>query len=353
MKTEHILIMRFSAIGDVAMTVPVVASLAKQYPNVRITVLSKSFAKVFFENLSPNVGFMEVDFDGENKGIHGLNVLYRRLAAKHFTAIADLHDVLRTKYLRLRFNLDRYRVMHIDKHHKDRKKLTAKKNKILRQLPSSFENYADVFKKLGYPITLDFKSIYSPLGGNLRQLPPVIGEKKGFQQWIGIAPFAAHQGKIYPIDKMEKVIEMITTLHPNWRIFLFGGGRNEISIMSEWEKKYKQCICVSEYLSGLSQELILMSHLNVMVSMDSANMHLASLTGIPVISIWGATHPYTGFMGWNQNEQNIIQVSLSCRPCSIYGKKPCYINKNMECMHRITPKMIMDKIDNVIKNINN
>ena len=66
-----------------------------------------------------------------------------------------------------------------------------------------------------------------------------------------------------------------------------------------------------------------MSHLDVMLSMDSANMHLASLTGIPVVSVWGATHPMAGFLGYNQDPENVIQIDLECRPCSIYGNKPC------------------------------
>ena len=103
MKTEHILIMRFSAMGDVAMTVPVVYSLAMQYPNTRITVLSKPFARAFYENLAPNVGFMEVTAE-EMRNVKGLNALYRRLTAKKFTAIADFHDVLRSKYLPISTN---------------------------------------------------------------------------------------------------------------------------------------------------------------------------------------------------------------------------------------------------------
>ena len=116
MKTEHILVIRFSAMGDVAMTVPVIQSLAKQYPKVRITVLSRPFARPFFEDLAPNVGFMEADIKEEYKGVKGLNALYRRLIAKQFTAIADLHSVLRSDYLRMRFNLDNFKVAHIDKH---------------------------------------------------------------------------------------------------------------------------------------------------------------------------------------------------------------------------------------------
>ena len=116
MKTEHILVIRFSALGDVAMVVPVISSLARQYPDVRITMLSRSFARPLFEGLAPNVSFMEADLTSEYHGVRGLNSLYRRLVAKRFTAIADLHDVLRSKFLRMRFDLARYRVAHINKH---------------------------------------------------------------------------------------------------------------------------------------------------------------------------------------------------------------------------------------------
>ena len=78
MKKEHILVIRFSAMGDVAMMVPVVYSLAHQYPDIRITVLSRAFARSFFEDLAPNVGFMVADLKNEYRGIKGLNALYRR-----------------------------------------------------------------------------------------------------------------------------------------------------------------------------------------------------------------------------------------------------------------------------------
>lgn len=344
--------MRFSAMGDVAMLAPVAASLAGQYPNLRITVLSKPYARVLFEGISPNLGFMEADLENENHGIHGLNVLYRRLQAKHFTAVADMHDVLRTKYLRMRFGIDQYRVEHIDKHRAEKRMLCAKGHKEGHQLPTVFESYADVLGRLGYPVKPDFRSLFPPAGGNIRLLPPAIGEKKNLQQWIGIAPFAAHTGKIYPLGKMRTVIEILCRRHPSCRIFLFGGGENEHKVMDGWEKEFGQCTNASARTSGLLQELILMSHLNVMLSMDSANMHLASLAGTAVVSVWGATHPYAGFMGWNQDSGNAIQLPLPCRPCSIYGKRPCH-RKDYACLHGITPEMIADKIDKVLNSINN
>ena len=319
MKHQHILVIRFSAIGDVAMTVPIVWGVAQQYPDVRITVLSRAFARPFFENLAPNVNFMEADLKGEYHGVKGLNRLYRRLAAKQFTHVADLHSVLRSNYLRLR-----------------------------QQLPTSFENYAEVFAKLGFPIDKnEFISIFPPEGGDMMQLPELFRDKKEDEKWIGIAPFAAHQGKIYPKEQMKEVVRTMVANHPDYSIFLFGRGKEEEETFNQWTKEMPQCTFVSQHIENLRQELILMSHLDVMVSMDSANMHLASLVNTPVVSIWGATHPMAGFLGWNQDKDNTIQLDMECRPCSIYGQKPC-IHGDFPCMKNIRPEVIIEKIEKVL-----
>ena len=333
--------------GDVAMAVPVVYSLAKQYPQLRITVLSRKYARPFFDDLAPNVDFMEADLKGEYRGVKGLNALYRRLTAKQFTKIADLHNVLRSEYLRMRFCIGRYRVEHINKHRKQRRKLVSYKNKVLKQLPSPFENYAEVLAKLGYPVKVEFTSLFPPEGGNLNLLPAIVGPKKSFEQWIGVAPTAAHPGKCYPADRCRQIVEELLRLHPKARIFLFGRGRKENELFTEWCRDLPRCVYVSQHLENMHQELILMSHLDVMFSMDSSNMHLASLTATPVVSVWGATHPYTGFMGWKQPAENAIQVDLDCRPCSIYGNRPCR-RKDLACMNLIKPEQIIERIEQII-----
>ncbi len=347
MKKEHLLVIRFSALGDVAMTVPVVYALAQQYPDVRITVLSRNFARPLFEDLLPNINFMEADLKREYHGITGLNSLYRRLVAKQFTAIADLHSVLRSSYLRMRFNLDHYKVAHIDKHRKDRRRITSSSNKQLFQLPTSFQNYADVFARLGYPVNVQFRSIFSEDGGDMNLLPESLPRPTVGQPCIGIAPFAAHEGKIYPVRLMEQVVEQLLAKHPDVRIYLFGKGQREDETFPKWCAAHPQCVYVSQHLNNLRDELILMSHLQVMVSMDSANMHLASLVATPVVSVWGATHPFTGFMGWNQSPENAIQIPLECRPCSIYGQKPC-LRGDYACMRNIAPEQIVNRVELIL-----
>lgn len=332
------------------MAVPVVWALATQYPDIRITVLSRGFARPLFADLAPNVNFMEADLKHEYHGVRGLNALYRRLVAKQFTKVADLHDVLRSEYLRMRFNVGRYRVEHIRKHRKQRRQLTNPQNRVRQPLPSSFNSYAEVFARLGYPIDISsFHSIFPKEGGNLNMLPAAVGPKKNFEQWIGIAPFAAHPGKVYPPALMEQVISQLIQKYPKARIFLFGRGKDENIYFKRWTELYPQCLFVGQHCETMYQELILMSHLDVMLSMDSANMHLASLTGIPVVSVWGATHPMAGFLGYNQKEENIIQSDLDCRPCSIFGNKKCR-RGDYACLQNIPLERIVDRITTLINN---
>lgn len=347
MKKEHILVIRFSALGDVAMTVPVVYSLAKAYPELRITVLSRDFARTLFEDLAPNVNFMGADLKREYKGVKGLNALYRRLTAKNFTAIADFHNVLRSDYLRLRFNIDRYKVSHIIKNRSGRRRLVASTNKKLVQQESPFKKYADTLARLGYPVEVNFKSLFPEEGGNLNLLPALVGPKKNFETWIGIAPFAAHEGKIYPPRLMWQVVKALLDRSPHVRVFLFGKGQKEEETFAEWCNADSRCVNVASALETMQQELILMSHLDVMVSMDSANMHLASLTATPVVSIWGATHPLAGFMGWGQTIDNAVQLDLPCRPCSIFGNKPC-MRGDYACLRNIAPEQVVEKVEKVV-----
>lgn len=344
---EHILIIRFSALGDVAMLVPVVYSLAHQYPDVQVTVLSRGFARPFFVGLAKNVDFIEADVRNEYRGMQGLNRLYREMKEKDITVVADMHGVLRSAYLCMRFLLGHYRVAHIDKHRQGKRQLTARSGKVMEQQPTTFQNYADVLERLGYPVKLEFRSIFPEEGGDLSLLPAAIGRKTPDFRWIGIAPFAAHEGKVYPVDRMEQVVKGLVERHPEARLFFFGAGDREKKVLDGWCAAYPRCVNASAQAAGLFQELIIMSHLDVMVSMDSANMHFASLVHTPVVSVWGATHPYAGFMGWGQTIDHAVQCQLECRPCSIYGNKPCH-RHDMACLNTITPEEIINKVEVVL-----
>ena len=340
---KHLLVLRFSAIGDVLMTVPVIDAFARQHPDVRLTVCSRAWAKPIFDLLPENVAFTAADLKGIHKGFHGLNLLGRRLLALQPTGVADLHDVLRTKWLRLRFRLAGRTVRKIHKDRTARRRFVTAEEKTLQL--SVFEKYADVFRRLGFPdFHPDFHSLFPAGGADLSTtLPDFDLSLRPEPHWVAVAPFATHEGKVYPLTLMEQVIAQLSA-REDVRVFLFGAGPREREVLEGWATRYPRVESMAGRLRNMAEEAALISHCRVMLSMDSANMHLASLVAVPVVSIWGATHPLGGFMGWGQRMEDAVQrTDLDCRPCSIYGNRPCR-HGDFPCLNGIRPKDVTEKM---------
>ncbi|NNE75475.1 MAG: glycosyltransferase family 9 protein, partial [Pricia sp.] len=284
--------------GDVAMTVPVLSALTKQYPRLKITVLTRAFFGPMFAQL-PNVTVYEADVKGRHKGIVGLYKLYKELRPLQIEAVADLHNVLRSNVLKVYFRTGGIPFFQIDKGRKEKKALTSWKNKLFAPLKTTHERYADVFNEMGYPIDLTMASALAKESLSDKILKLIGTDAK---KWLGLAPFAAFEGKVYPTHLMEAVIEELHQTK-NYKILLFGGGQSEERQLNNWQEKFDNCINVVGKLS-FSEELALISNLDGMLSMDSGNGHLAAMYGIPVITLWGVTHPYAGFNPFGQNSAN-------------------------------------------------
>ena len=296
----RILIIRFSALGDTAMLQPVVKQLAEQYAQLSITVLSQQRFSALFEGTADNVTFAGADLRGKHKGFSGLRRLLRQIDYSSFDLVADMHNVVRSRYITACCALRGAKCRHINKQRAGRFLLTHGYH---RPLTATYLMYADVLKRLGYPIN-----------------PPAKPAKINIGVGIGIAPFAAHKGKCYPLDRMEQVIRKLSEEHIP--VYLFGAPGDEAAVLRRWEQTYSDTHCVAGN-NSLAEQLRLIAGLRLMLSMDSANMHLASLAGTRVVSIWGATHPMAGFLGIGQHESDCLQLPLGCRPCSIYGKRKC------------------------------
>ncbi|KAA6321081.1 hypothetical protein EZS27_029230, partial [termite gut metagenome] len=214
------LVIRFSALGDVAMTLPVIYSLAVQYPQHEIVVVSRPVLEPAFRTLPDNVSFFCADLKGKHKGLSGLNTLFRQLKKMNFDYVADLHDVLRSQYLRFRFKLSGIPVAVIDKGRAGKKRLIRRHQKVFENQSNSFHHYSDVFGHLGFPLLVDFSSIYENRKGDFSQIQQFTGEK-GSTKWIGIAPFAKHKGKIYPLEWQEQVVAHFSK-DLRVKVFLFG-----------------------------------------------------------------------------------------------------------------------------------
>ena len=336
-KPKHILVIRFSAMGDVAMTIPVLRVLTHQYPELKLTVLTRDFFKPFFRDLE-HVEVFSADLEGKYKGVFGLYKLSKELNTLQFDAVADLHNVLRSKILN--FFFFGKKVVQLDKGRSEKKALTT--GKLFQQLKTTHQRYADVFEDLGYPIDLSHPTFPKPSQIS-KQLNAFISNKE--LKTIAVAPFAAYQSKRYPLEKMESVI---SKLSENYNIVLFGGGDNEIKILNQFETKYKNVSSVAGKLC-LEDELDLISNLDAMLSMDSGNAHIAAMLGVKVITIWGVTHPYSGFAPYNQPDDYTLladREKFELIPTSVYGNK--YPKHYENAVGSISVHQIVSKVIEIV-----
>ncbi|KNB62652.1 glycosyltransferase family 9 protein [Chryseobacterium sp. Hurlbut01] len=319
----RILAYRFSAFGDVAMTMPVFREFLEQNPNVEIVIVTRSNFEALFTDLE-RVIFKGIDLD-DYKGFLGLRKLAKELLDEFRpNYIADLHDVIRTKILDKIYVRKGHRVFKINKGKEEKEELTDVWNLDKIQLKKTVERYADVFREMGFRVELS------------HQLRPQSNEKSG----IGFAPFAQHKGKMLPLEKSFELVKILAQKYP---IYFFGGGKNETETLENWERQIPNTKSLAGKLN-LSEELKKIAQLEVMISMDSANMHLASIVGTRCISIWSSTHPYAGFLGFGQSEDDVVQINdLTCRPCSVFGDKECY-RGDWACLEEISVQQIIDKI---------
>lgn len=329
---EHILIIRFSALGDVAMTIPVIYSIATQYPKVKFTVATRPFFTRLFINAPSNVAVLPLDLKKQYSGLTGLLRMLKKLSSVKPTCVADLHNVLRSWIIDIFFRMRGARVAMVDKSRNKRNNLLSGG----QEHENFVTRYTQVFSRLGYPVNLTFKSLFEtqPANCSMEIKHPA----------VGIAPFARYFNKIYPTDLMRQVIAKLTA--EGYNMYLFGARGHEADIIGKELADIHGCTNLAGAYS-ITDELAIMSKLDVMVSMDSANQHLASLCGTKVISIWGSTTPECGFLGYGQTPDSAVCLGAECQPCTIAGAPTCPLG-HFKCMKGLSPDTIFSRIKQAI-----
>ncbi len=339
----HLLVIRLSALGDVAMAIPVLLAVVRTYPHLQITCLSReAFAPLF--DLIPNTTLYPIEPAGKHKGFHGIYKLFNALRKVGIHGVADLHGVLRTHILKFFFGFTSVPYIQIDKGRVAKRALTRHQNKLFVPLKSTHQRYADVFGELGFPVDLNQVTLVSrqPLSAATAKL---LGKSRGKK--IGLAPFAAFQGKMYPLEAMDSVIQMLNETAA-YSLYLFGGGKEEAHQLQKMAAPYERTVSTAGELS-FREQLMVISNLDLMISMDSSNGHLAALFGIPTITLWGVTHPHSGFAPFRQNPEHWLMADRNLFPAiptSVYGKRT---PKGYErAIGTIPPAMIVKKAQEVL-----
>lgn len=325
--------------GDVALTVPVIKSLVQQYPKAEIVLLTNAAFKPFFSSIK-GITIIESRFKAENKGLLGIFRLFRQIKKiGRINYVIDIHDVLRSKALRFLFMVTGSRVFVIDKGRKEKKKLIKTEGVII--LKHTVDRYCDVFKNAGFPVTPSKGPAIVPEEEALAKAERLFSEA-GLK--IGVAPYAKHDLKMWPEENMVELLNLIAARN-NVQFYLMGGGIDEVKRLESFEKMVPRSNVIAGKFT-LTEELALISRLDFMICMDSSNMHMAALTGIKVISIWGATHRAAGFGPVNQPDEYMMQIpetELTCRPCTIYGTGICRRGDHA-CMNWQTPQVVLNKL---------
>ena len=322
----NILIIRLSALGDVAMTIPAIYSVAESYPMYRFHVLTTAFCSKIFIAPPTNVILHPLEKVS-------LKTIFQCVKDIRIDEVADLHNVLRSWVIDIIYLLKGKRIAILDKKREERGAI--KKNHHQTSVPFTVR-YFQVFSRLGMP----WKNVFYRLP--LSSLP---GLPKDFpmdkrKKWIGIAPFARYRNKTYPLDLMRRVVELLAS-NTEIELFLFGS-KKESQVLASWGESPTQVRTIAgRYTIG--QELSLIARMEIMITMDSANMHLASLVGTRVISIWGSTTPACGFLGWNQREDDTVLSHCTCQPCTIAGSDKCKYD-DFHCLTSISPEKVVEKV---------
>lgn len=343
---NNVLVIRLSALGDVAMTIPALYPVCRANPDTRFVMLTKKWPASMFHDRPDNLTVVGIDTK-DHKGLLGLLKLAARLRKEYnIDAVADLHNVLRSRIISFYMKLHGIPVQHLNKERSMRRNLV--KHKTDEPVTPTIDRYRLVFNELGLPAGKNFTCLFD---GKELPVSSLVPAKEPGQRWIAVAPFSAHKGKEYPIELMEQVVAQLSQ-HENFWIFLMGGGKTEKLALRKMARGNKRIISMAEIKHGFLDEYALFGNCDLMLTMDSANMHLASLMGLKTVTIWGATSPACGFQGYGQNASNDIQLDMECRPCSIYGERECRYH-DYRCLTRITPKFIVKRVVDVVMSQDN
>lgn len=309
---EKFLIIRFSSIGDIVLTTPVIRCLRKRYPAAEIHFLTKRSFSTILEN-NPNLDKVHwLDDD--------LNETIAKLKEEHFTAIIDLHHNLRT--LRIKKALKKVRSYSFHKLNLEKWLLTGLKINVLPAI-HIVDRYFLSVKSLGLSndgLGLDY---FIPEQDKVQESDLPMSHYAGY---VGIVIGAAHHTKKLPVEQLKILCAKIE--HP---IILLGGKEdveagNAIAEIDDI-KIYNAC---GKF--NLNESADLVRRAKLIITHDTGLMHIAAAFKKNILVIWGNTVPAFGMYPYQSFHEN-FQVRLWCRPCSKIGYDKCPLG-HFKCMRR-------------------
>ena len=351
------LVLCFSEETKALLLVPVLQNLVRQYSKISLTLVCLAHCQIFFHDI-PGVHVVGIDLNKKYRGPWALYRLCRELnKLGPYIRGLDLNEDLNNYLLRFFFFFHNLYFTKIGSVHRQLRQLTRRRRKRSQNLPHLVERYTDSFREAGLELNKKAKTSFPVV--NLSTATRALAHdflkkqellKQNTQKvqgiWIAFAPFAEHHTKDWPF---EKASELIHTMQKELGllIFLFGEQGQQLERLEDLHKKHPQTILAAESPQNLESEMGVLSQMDLFLGVDSLYMHLAALLGISIFSIWGPTHPYSGYGPYSKAKTHtLIQIpheALSCRPCSLQGEKSCF-RHDLACMQWISTNEIFEKI---------
>lgn len=347
----RLVVLRFSALGDVTLLVPVLQHLATLHPEKRITIVSRPHLAPLFAPLP--VDFFPANLKGQHQGIMGLWRLARqihRAYRREGYQVFDQHAVLRTYLVVFFLRLRGIKVWRLRKDRPARKTLTAPPPKQLKPLPHVTQRYWATFHRSGL-VEADPPPSWPVPTYKMAETAAAWWTQHRGRLNLAFAPTAAHASKRWPRDYSVQLLRRWAR-EKDARVWLLGAPAEK----AELEALLRESGADGGVLAGrypFDQEIALLEEMDALVAMDSFNMHLGALAAVPLLVIWGGTHPAAGFAPVSTGPQEhlaVPQEELACRPCSIYGREDCP-RQDFACLQRVAPAQAWSALQRLIPSL--
>ncbi len=324
------LVIRFSSIGDVVLSTPFLRVLREKFPKSQIDyVTRKEYAELIRYNNNLNVTH---EFDAAG-GFPGLRELKRKLLRERYDLVIDLHNSLRSRYLRSMKGVGKIAV--VDKRVRERTLLVTLKKNTYESIVPVADRYIETVKEFGVANDGKGLELHLPdevlfgVGSKVAKL-----KLNRFEKVLGLCPFARHFTKEWPAEKFAEVGERFIE-RTDGAVMMFGGPSDVLRAASVSGKirasaGNDRVIDFTGQLS-LAEAAAAMQYCDVLVSNDSGLMHIAAAMHRNVVAIFGSTVKEFGFYPPDETSRVFERQGLYCRPCSHIGREKCP-EEHFRCM---------------------
>ena len=348
MKTSHkTLVIRFSSIGDIVLSTPLLRVLRARFPQGQIDYVTRSeYAQLVRFNANLNVTH---EFD-TTTGFAGLRELKKKLRRERYDLIVDLHNSIRSRFLRSMRGVGS--VVKVDKRIKERTLLVKFKKNTYESIVPVADRYIETV--LGFGVQSDGKKaeVHIPdeilfgVSGKMAKL-----RLDRFEHVIGFCPFARHTTKEWPAERFVELGARVAG-ELNGAIMIFGGTpdreRAERMVHALSDSAGKERILNLTGELSLLESAAAMQYCDVIVTNDSGLMHLAAAMEKKVVALFGSTVEEFGFFPPKENSVVLERKGLHCRPCSHLGLPQCP-EGHFRCMSEITVEDVFQAVVGFIR----